>query len=147
MAGIIPFLIIIIVIAITGANTKGKQNRSRQSGLGNHSPQGGTVPPPRPTQPQNGAVPSAQPLHTAEQDSQWEKNAARGRSFEQNADRRDETFGKTSNAADVMYTTQGCGCDASGEASAGRAHGSSNAIYDENLFYEEAQEMRRGRWT
>lgn len=146
MAGFFPLLIIILVFAIIGSNAKGKQ-RGRQSGPGSHSPQGRPVPPPRPVQPESSSIPPAQPLHPAEQASQWERNAARGRSFEQNADRRDETFGRTSNAADVMYTSQGCGCDASGEASAGSAHGSSNAIYDENRFFEEAQEMRRGRWT
>lgn len=139
MSGILPILIVILIIAFTSANSKARQ-QTRSGRPGGPRPQGGAVPPPRP-------VPGARPKPAAPVYPPKE-NTRGDRSFERNADSLDKTFGrKTSNAADIKYTAHGCGCNESGEASAGRAHGYSNAKYDEDRFFEEAQEMRKGNWT
>ena len=164
--GFLPILVFIIIIAITSAQKKAGQEaaaRRRQSG------QQFTPPPPRPATSQRGrpnqparaqgqpdyrkqaaprtGVDAGRVLQNVDRRVQSGEQSTRNRSFEQNSGRRDPDFTETSSAADVKYTTQGCGCDSRGNATGGRGHGRSNAMYDEAQFFQEAQEMRRGNWT
>ncbi len=53
-----------------------------------------------------------------------------------------------SNRMDVQYTTNGCGCTTGkGNASSGKAHGFSSAMYDENRFFKESREICSGKWS
>lgn len=53
-----------------------------------------------------------------------------------------------SNRMDVRYTSNGCGCSTGrGNASSGKAHGSSSAAYDEEKFFRESREICSGNWS
>ncbi len=60
---------------------------------------------------------------------------------------RDSAYEK-SNRMDVQYTSNGCGCTTGkGNASSGKAHGFSSAMYDENRFFKESREICSGNWS
>lgn len=55
---------------------------------------------------------------------------------------------ENSNRMDVRYTTSGCGCSTGvGNASSGKAHGFSSAMYDENRFFKESRKICSGNWS
>ena len=55
---------------------------------------------------------------------------------------------ENSNWMDVRYTTSGCGCSTGvGNASSGKAHGFSSAMYDENRFFKESRKICSGNWS
>ena len=148
--GFLPILVVAIIIAVSVAQEKTKAEARRRAAMQGRPPVG------RPAQPAPQAGRSTPTVQTKQAPGEGRpvagphrrpEHTQRGHGFEKHAEELDRDFQQTSSAADVMYTTQGCGCNASGEASAGRAHGRSNAIYDESRFYEEAQEMRKGNWT
>lgn len=163
MNALLPIIVFIIIAVISAEQKKARAEAARRNRMGQPPRGGAPVPPPRPAAPgraqpdyrQRAEARSgpdagravARDVTARARDTVADQKTDRKRGFEKGLNRAERDFIESTSAADVKYTAQGCGCDARGNASGGRSHGSSNAMYDEERFFQEAQEMRSGRWT